>query len=324
MGSKLGVMPRRLSIARRPILGSIALPLLLALAPGCRSDVSESSRETEATEHSVADTGHSVRNEGIAAAGIGGAQAAASDPGAASHASDSKPPVHGYEIVAEYPHDPRAYTQGLVIVDGELFESTGQRGESTLRRVDLKTGKPKRTRPLAKNLFGEGLAATGGLLVQLTWTSHKALVWDRKRLVQLSYSHDYKGEGWGLTTNSDGMFVMSDGTDELRIIEPKTFKVIETVDVTAQGRPVRDLNELEWIDGEIWANVWKSDRIARIDPTTGKVRSWVDLKGLLPPGTVPDPDVDNVLNGIAYDEDKDAIYVTGKRWPKLFEIRVVE
>ncbi|MEL6712783.1 MAG: glutaminyl-peptide cyclotransferase [Planctomycetota bacterium] len=232
-------------------------------------------------------------------------------------------PVQAIEVVDRYPHDPRAYTQGLLVVDGELYESTGQRGESTVRRVDLEKGTVDRARPLARQLFGEGLASTGGLLVQLTWTSRKALVWDRASLRQLDYSYPYDGEGWGLTTRDDGRFVMSDGTSRLRIVDPKGFKVVGTLDVTDQGRPVIDLNELEWIEGEIWANVWKSDRIARIDPATGEVRAWVDCSGLLPPGSGLDP-TDEVLNGIAYDAAKGAIYVTGKRWPTLFEIRVVE
>ena len=255
----------------------------------------------------------------------GDAEPVLEDPSGVEEPAPTPPrtPVQSIEIVARFPHDPRAYTQGLLVVDGELYESTGQRGESTVRRVQVKDGKVDRSRPLARQLFGEGLASTGGLLVQLTWTSRKALVWDRATLRQLDYSYPYEGEGWGLTTRDDGKFVMSDGTSRLRIVDPKGFKVVGTLDVTDQGRPVIDLNELEWIEGEVWANVWKSDRIARIDPATGEVRAWVDCSGLLPPRSGLDP-TDEVLNGIAYAAASGSIYVTGKRWPPLFEIRVVE
>ncbi|MEM6671893.1 MAG: glutaminyl-peptide cyclotransferase [Planctomycetota bacterium] len=230
-------------------------------------------------------------------------------------------PVLGYEVLQRFPHDKRAYTQGLVMVDGQLYESTGRRRESTVRLVDVETGEVKKTRRLDERLFGEGLASVGGLLYQLTWTSGRALIYDRSSLRPLSYGYTYDGEGWGLTTTPEGQLVMSDGSHRLRFVNPKGFEVERVVEVTAAGRRVRELNELEWIDGEIWANVWKSDRIARIDPETGEVRAWVDLSGILGSYRVESP-IEDVLNGIAYDAEQQKIYVTGKHWPYLFHIRV--
>lgn len=283
----------------RPTLLALGLPVAavvaaIALAPGCRSDSQED-------------------NDG------GGGAATRGEP--APQRTEDGIPVLGYEVVARYPHDRGAYTQGLVWVDGALYESTGQRGESNVRQVDLESGEVLKSRPLSSRLFGEGLAATGGLLVQLTWTSGRALVYDRETLRKLDYTYGYEGDGWGLTTRDDGMFVMSDGSSTLRVVDPKGFDVLETFEVTAAGRPVTDLNELEWIDGEIWANIWKSDRIARIDPETGEVKAWVDLSGILGSERVANPN-EEVLNGIAYDAEGDRLFVTGKRWPKLFEIRV--
>lgn len=231
-------------------------------------------------------------------------------------------PILGYEVVAEYPHDPRAYTQGLLVVDGVMYESTGQRGESGVRVVDLTTGEVLKKRPISSQLFGEGLASVGGLLIQLTWTSGQALVFQRKGLVPAGYAYRYEGEGWGLTAMGDEL-VMSDGSDQLRILDPKGMKEKRRIRVTAGGVPVDQLNELEYIDGEIWANVWKSDRVARIDPATGDVVAWVDFSGLLGRRRVRSP-LEDVLNGIAHDAGSGKIYVTGKRWPALFEVRVVE
>lgn len=231
-------------------------------------------------------------------------------------------PILGYEVIAEYPHDTRAYTQGLLVVDGVMYESTGQRGESGVRIVEIATGEVLKVRPIDGQFFGEGLASVGGLLIQLTWHAGQALVFQRKGLVPAGYSYSYPGEGWGLTTMGDEL-VMSDGTDELRFLDPKGMKETRRVRVMAGGVPVRLLNELEHIDGEIWANVWKSDRIARIDPETGDVVAWVDFSGLLGQRRVRSP-LEDVLNGIAYDEDADKLYVTGKRWPVLFEVKIKE
>lgn len=253
-----------------------------------------------------------------------------SEPGSTSQGSSGggeapaavRTPVQGYEVLERYPHDRKAYTQGLLIVDGALYESTGRLGESSVRLVELETGKVLKRRAIDASLFGEGLASVGGLLYQLTWKSGRALLFDRASLRPMSYGYGYPGEGWGLTTSPAGQLVMSDGTATLRFLDPKGMTEQRRVTVTDLGRPVRNLNELEWIDGEVWANVWKRDRIARIDPETGVVKAWVDLRGLLGSARVASP-LEDVLNGIAYDSETGAIYVTGKRWPYLFKIKVL-
>ena len=241
--------------------------------------------------------------------------------GAAQEPAVVRTPVLGYEVLERYPHDRRAYTQGLLIVDGALYESTGRLGESSVRLVELETGEVLKRRAIVAGLFGEGLASVGGLLYQLTWKSGRALLFDRASLRPMSYGYSYPGEGWGLTTTPEGQLVMSDGTSTLRFLDPKGMTEQRRVTVTDLGRQVRNLNELEWIDGEVWANVWKRDRIARIDPETGQVKAWVDLRGLLGSARVESP-LEDVLNGIAYDSETGAIYVTGKRWPYLYKIKV--
>lgn len=235
--------------------------------------------------------------------------------------SAPRAPVHGYEVVARYPHDEKAYTQGLFVQDGVLFESTGRHGTSTVRIVDLATGVVQRKADLEQRLFGEGIAPYKGLVVMLTWKEQTAVVFDRKRLTE-QYRYTYTGEGWGLTFDG-AHFWMSDGTHELRVLEPNGFKELKRVTVTDGGQPVTNLNELEWIDGVLWANVWQTDRIARIDPETGRVTSWVDLKGILGSHRVKNV-ADEVLNGIAWDAEQKKLYVTGKHWPWLYEIRVAE
>ncbi len=232
----------------------------------------------------------------------------------------AKTPVYTYEIVDRYPHDRGAYTQGLLWLDGELYESTGQRGESTLRHVRLKTGEVLKKRDLPRQVFGEGLAAVNGLFYMLTWKVGQAFLFDTKTLRPRSYTYSYPGEGWGLTTCSEGL-VMSNGTATIRFLEPKGMKLIREIQVRDQGRPIIELNELEWIDGEIWANVWKSNRIARIDPATGKVNAWVDMTGLLGKERVAQPE-EEVLNGIAYDEKGKRLFMTGKRWPYLYHVEL--
>jgi glutamine cyclotransferase len=224
----------------------------------------------------------------------------------------------GYRVVHSYPHDAKAFTQGLVFADGHLYESTGLVGHSSLRMVDLETGRVLQELPVPEPYFAEGLTTWGSMLVQLTWQSHVAFVYDRFSFRQLS-TGKYVGEGWGLTTDGKAL-ILSDGTAQLRFLDPATFRELRRVTVKDHGRPVLKLNELEMVKGEIYANVWYSDRIARISPATGKVLGWIDLTGLLPPGERSDPGA--VLNGIAYDAAHDRLFVTGKLWPRLFEIKI--
>lgn len=225
-------------------------------------------------------------------------------------------PVVAVEQVRSYPHDSTAFTQGLVWSDGRLFESTGRYGQSSIRRVDLETGAVLQRTALGPQYFAEGLAAVGDSLYQLTWKEGVAFIWDPETLRQIEQVV-YSGEGWGLT--SDGQrLIVSDGSSYLTFVDPETFQVDTTLRVTDAGRPVDQLNELEWVRGEVWANVWHTQRIARIDPATGRVKGWLDLSALIPP--VADPEA--VLNGIAYDEQANRLLVTGKLWPALYEIRI--
>ena len=223
-----------------------------------------------------------------------------------------------YRIVNVYPHDPQAFTQGLIFRDGFLFESTGHRGQSTVRKVQLETGEVVAQHALDPRYFGEGLTESRGRLIQLTWQSGRGFVYDPASL-EVERTFDYRGEGWGLAAIGDQL-VMSDGSTSLRFFDAETFDETRGVVVRDAGRPVGDLNELEAVNGEIYANVWHSDRVARIDPMSGTVRGWIDLSGLLAPGDVSDPEA--VLNGIAWDEAGDRLFVTGKYWPRLFEIEV--
>jgi glutamine cyclotransferase len=224
-----------------------------------------------------------------------------------------------YRVVHTYPHDPNAYTQGLVFVDGHLYESTGLNGRSSLRMDDLETGRVLQSAPVPSQYFAEGLTAWGSTLVQLTWQSHVAFVYDRFSFRVLRTLH-YDCDGWGLTADSKDL-ILSDGTATIRFFDPATFREVRRIEVKDHGQPVTQLNELEYINGQIYANVWHTDRIARISPATGHVLGWIDLAGLLAPGEVSDPEA--VLNGIAYDATHDRLYVTGKLWPKLFEIEIV-
>ncbi|HET7752112.1 MAG TPA: glutaminyl-peptide cyclotransferase [Terriglobales bacterium] len=230
------------------------------------------------------------------------------------------PTPDGYQIVHAYPHDPKAFTQGLVYVDGHLYERTGLNGRSSLRMVDLQTGRILQHHELAAEYFGEGLTNWGSSLVQLTWKAGTAFVYDRFSFALQRTLH-YPGEGWGLTQDGKSL-IMSDGSPVLRFFDPRTFREIRRLSVVDEnGQPVLDLNELEYVRGEIYANVWHTDRIARISPRTGKVLGWIDLSGLIDKSQLSDPDA--VLNGIAYDSRFDRLFVTGKLWPKLFEIKVV-
>jgi glutaminyl-peptide cyclotransferase len=227
-------------------------------------------------------------------------------------------PVYGYEVVNTYPHDPGAFTQGLVFSDGALLESTGLERHSTLRRVELQTGKVLQKVDVPPYFFAEGMTLYGGKVYQLTWKGEKGFVYDPQTL-QKTGEFPYEGEGWGLTHDADSL-ILSDGSEQIRFIDPVDYRVKRAIRVTDRGRPVEELNELEYVRGEIYANVWHQNRIARIDPQTGRVLGWIDLSGLLHPGEAADPEA--VLNGIAYDEQGDRLFVTGKLWPKLFEVRL--
>ncbi len=233
----------------------------------------------------------------------------------ASRSTWAQTPICTYRVVNTYPHDPDAFTQGLLVADGELYESTGLWGESSLRRVDLQSGEVLQIIHLAGEYFGEGLSLRGDHLVQLTYTNHLGFVYDRETFEVLE-TFAYPTQGWGLTTDGHRL-IMSDGSAIMRFWDPVTFAEIGQVVVRDEGSPVTRLNELELIGRHVWANVWYSDLVARIDPVTGWVTSWVDLSGILGPGTPP-----GVLNGIAYDASADRLLVTGKNWPSLFEIEV--
>jgi glutaminyl-peptide cyclotransferase len=226
-------------------------------------------------------------------------------------------PVFGYEVVNVYPHDRNAFTQGLLFRDGVLYESTGLNGQSSLRRVELETGKVLQQISVDKRYFAEGLTDWGSRLVQLTWNTNVGFVYDLKSFKQLQ-TFSYSGEGWGLARD-DKRLVMSDGTSTLRFLDPQTLKVIGQVHVTDGATAVRELNELEVIDGQVYANVWLTDRIAIIAPDTGRVAGWINLAGLMARTSLSG---DAVLNGIAWDAQRKRLFVTGKLWPSLFEIRV--
>ncbi|WDS37863.1 glutaminyl-peptide cyclotransferase [Pseudoxanthomonas sp.] len=228
-------------------------------------------------------------------------------------------PIYKVKIVNTYPHDTAAFTEGLFYLDGHLYESTGEQGESWVRKVELTTGKVLQQADLPSQYFGEGIVAHDGKLMQLTWRSGVGAVRDLKTF-EITGSFRYSGEGWALTRDDQHLY-MSDGTPTIRVLDPVSLMQMDSINVTSDGKPLQRINELEWIKGELWANVWMTDRIARIDPKTGKVIGWVDLKGMFDYHALPNP-TDDVPNGIAYDAEHDRIFVTGKRWPKLFEIKL--
>ena len=228
-------------------------------------------------------------------------------------------PLYRYEVVNIYPHDRNAFTQGLVFENGFLYEGTGLRGHSTLRRVELETGNILQSREIPGPFFGEGIAIYGNRIIQLTWQAHVGYVYD-KGSFELLRRFNYATEGWGITHDGKRL-IMSDGTSTLRLLEPETFSEIGQIEVFDNDGPVSGLNELEYVQGEIYANVWQTDRIARICPETGRVTGWIDLAGLLSPEDKSEA-VD-VLNGIAYDAVNDRLFVTGKLWPKVFEVVVI-
>jgi glutamine cyclotransferase len=228
-------------------------------------------------------------------------------------------PVYTYNVVNTYPHDRNAFTQGLVFEDGVLYEGTGGFGHSTLRRVELETGVVLQIRELSDQFFGEGIAIYEDKIIQLTWQSNIGFVYDKDSF-ELLQEFNYSTEGWGITHDGERL-IMSDGTSTLHFLDPQTFEEIGQLEVYDNDGPVARLNELEYIQGEIYANVWQTDRVARIAPETGRVIGWVELGGLLTTEDLSEP-VD-VLNGIAYDAEVDRLFVTGKLWPKLFEIELI-
>lgn len=227
-------------------------------------------------------------------------------------------PVYQAEVVNQYPHDPNAYTQGLVFSDGKLYEGTGQRGQSALRLLDLETGELLQRHNLERRYFGEGITILHGKIYQLTWASNVGFVYDKESFTQLS-SFYVPGEGWGITHDGEYLIV-SDGTSYLRFLDVETLSEIKRIQVSDEVGAVSNINELEYINGEVWGNIWYQDYIVRINPDTGKVNSRVDLTGL----QTTRRNRDAVLNGIAWDADNERLFVTGKFWPSLYEIEVLE
>ena len=243
------------------------------------------------------------------------------------HADSSSPQplrsaikVYSYKIVNVYPHDRSAFTQGLAFEKGVLYEGTGLRGRSSLRSVDLETGRILQICRLPDHIFGEGISVYNDKIIQLTWDSGFGFIYDRGSFDLLN-KFTYHNEGWGITYDGERL-IMSDGTSIIRFWDPEGLEETGQIQVHNENGPVENLNELEYVKGEIYANIWKSDRIAKIAPDTGQVTGWIDLKGLFTPEGPAKP-VD-VLNGIAYDSENDRLFVTGKLWPELFEIKQIE
>jgi glutamine cyclotransferase len=231
--------------------------------------------------------------------------------------ASAEAPVYSYRVVRTYPHDPNAFTQGLIYLNGFLYEGTGLNGRSTLRKVKLETGQVLQEKRIEEQYFGEGITDWGGELVQLTWQTGVGFVWDRGTFT-LKKKFSYAGEGWGLTHDATRL-ILSDGSPVLRFLDPVTLAEKGRLVVLDGRRPVANINELEMVKGEIWANIWQTERIARISPQTGQVLGWIDMRGLLRPEEMRDIDV---MNGIAYDAKGDRLFVTGKLWPKLFEVKI--
>jgi len=233
-------------------------------------------------------------------------------------AANAVVPRYGYQIVNIWPHDSNAFTQGLILADGKLLESTGEVGRSSLRSVDLQTGRVLKKVDVPEPYFAEGIALLNGKIYQLTWQQHVGFIYDAQSFDRVG-QFNYAGEGWGLTTDGKSL-ILSDGSNRIRFIDPTDFRVTKTITVLDGQTPIDQLNELEYVQGSIYANVWHDDRIAIIDPQNGHVTAWINLAGLIPQGELQDPEA--VLNGIAYDQVNDKLYVTGKLWPRLFEIKI--
>ena len=241
-------------------------------------------------------------------------------PGLRAQSRHTTPtPEYTFKVIHNFPHDPGAFTQGLAYYHGFLYEGTGLEGRSSLRKVQLETGRVLQQYNLAPELFGEGIAILGNRILQLTWHAQTGFIYnlsDFRLLRRFSYS----GEGWGLTSNGRDLF-MSDGSAQIRVLDGATLREKRRIKVHDGPTPITQLNELEFVEGEIFANVWETDRIARISPRTGKVLGWIDLKGIL--GAMDRPNPEAVLNGIAYDPAGKRLFVTGKLWPRIFQIRLV-
>jgi glutaminyl-peptide cyclotransferase len=231
---------------------------------------------------------------------------------------NGKVPTYGYEVVNVYPHSIDAFTQGLEYRDGKLLESTGGEGESSLRLVALENGKVLDKLDVPMPYFAEGITLLSGKIYQLTWQNQVGFIYDATTLSRIG-QFNYQGEGWGLTNDGQSL-IISDGTSQIRFLDPGNFKVTKTITVRDGNRSIDNLNELEYFNGEIYSNLWHQDLVVIINPQTGRVNGWIDLKGLLKPGEVSDPEA--VLNGIAYDAASQRVFVTGKLWPKLFEIKI--
>jgi glutaminyl-peptide cyclotransferase len=234
--------------------------------------------------------------------------------------------ISSYEVVRKYPHDSKAFTQGLVFRNGFLYESTGEYEESTLRKVELDTGRVVQKHDLPPEVFGEGIAIMGDKIYQLSWRNRTAWIYDLDFKLQREVR--YSGEGWGLASDDSHLW-LSDGTHVIRVLNPETFETVRTIVVKDEnGRPLMQLNELEFVKGELWANVWHSENIgkpnhiARIDPNTGNLLGWIDLSGISPEDQGGEEKSENTLNGIAYDASGDRIFVTGKNWKNLYEIKL--
>jgi glutamine cyclotransferase len=237
---------------------------------------------------------------------------------ALSAAAGAAAPHYGYRVVHTYPHDPQAFTQGLEYRNGFLYEGTGLNGRSSIRREELATGKVLQSEPLAEQYFGEGITLLEGRLLELTWKANVGFLYEAGTF-KLNKSFYYPGEGWGLTNDGTQIY-MSDGSAQIRVWDPKTLAEKRRINVHDGTKAIDQLNELEWVRGEIYANVWQTDEIARIDPADGHVIAWIDMAGILAPEERQHADV---LNGIAYDAAAGRLFVTGKLWPKLFQIELV-
>jgi glutamine cyclotransferase len=245
---------------------------------------------------------------------------AGSSPAQAPPSPPPASPIYDVQVVKSYPHDPGAFTEGLLYQDGYLLESTGLVGRSGIRKVELETGKVLMRRELARPYFGEGIVTWKGKLVELTWQHQLGFIYDAATF-QPRGSFKYKGEGWALTKD-DHRLIMSDGTDEIRFLDPETLAETGRIKVGFNGKPVRNINELEWVKGEIFANIWQTSVIVRIDPKTGNVLGRINLEDL--PAAADRNGAEDVLNGIAYDAKGDRLFVTGKQWSKIYQIKLVK